>query len=228
MPRYRHSHLFQLREIALGLTFIGGFIDAYTFGQRGGVLAAGQTGNIIFLSVNIAQRDYLGVLTKGLTILFFIIGIALVGVLKRTLGAHTHYWRITTLIAELVICILVGWLPKNISNMIVSPPLALVMAMQTAAFSHIEGHGYNNVFSTGNLKNATIAFTNYSLTHDHSELTTAIIYGTLVLSFAGGAVVSALLQPHFAAQTIWLVAGPLLLVAGYYITLLHQRAIETD
>lgn len=54
MKRYQNPQLFQLREIGLALTFIGGFIDAYTFVQRGGVLAAGQTGNLIFLSVDIA------------------------------------------------------------------------------------------------------------------------------------------------------------------------------
>ncbi|SPX68055.1 membrane protein [Lactiplantibacillus plantarum subsp. plantarum] len=48
MQRFQSRHLFQLREIGLGLTCIGGFIDAYTFIQRGGVLAAGQTGNLIF------------------------------------------------------------------------------------------------------------------------------------------------------------------------------------
>lgn len=44
----QRPHLYQLRELALAFTFCGGFIDAYTFMERGGTLAAGQTGNIIF------------------------------------------------------------------------------------------------------------------------------------------------------------------------------------
>lgn len=64
--------LFQLREIAIALTFIGGFIDAYTFVQRGGVLAAGQTGNVIFLSVDVAQNNLPGILTKFFTMIFFV------------------------------------------------------------------------------------------------------------------------------------------------------------
>ncbi len=60
MKRYQSFKLFQLKEIAIGLTFIGGFIDAYTYVQRGRVLAAGQTGNIVFLSVDIARQNLPG------------------------------------------------------------------------------------------------------------------------------------------------------------------------
>ena len=35
------------------LTFCAGFIDAYTFIERGGTLVAGQTGNVVFLSVEL-------------------------------------------------------------------------------------------------------------------------------------------------------------------------------
>ena len=33
------------------LTFCAGFVDAYTFIERGGTLVAGQTGTVVFLSV---------------------------------------------------------------------------------------------------------------------------------------------------------------------------------
>lgn len=36
------------RQLACALTFCGGFIDAYTYIQRGHTLSAGQTGNVIF------------------------------------------------------------------------------------------------------------------------------------------------------------------------------------
>ena len=54
----------QAKEMAAALTFCGGFIDAYTFIQRGQTLAAGQTGNIIFayqgvvMGANIYGKNY--------------------------------------------------------------------------------------------------------------------------------------------------------------------------
>ncbi len=226
MQRYQNRHLFQLREIGLGLTFIGGFIDAYTFVQRGGVLAAGQTGNLVFLSVDIAQRNLPGALTKICTVLFFIVGVSLVGVLNHHLGAHSHYWRLPILVAEFGVCLLVGALPKTTNNLFIVPLLALVMSMQTTAFSQIAGHGYNNVFSTGNLKKATIAITNYLINRDRTDLTTGLVYWELVLCFASGAIVSALLQLWWTTRTIWLANGLLVLVGGYYAWLLTKRVDE--
>ncbi|ARW22361.1 YoaK family protein [Levilactobacillus brevis] len=223
MRRYQQAQLFQLREIAMGLTFIGGFIDAYTFGQRGGVLAAGQTGNLIFLSVDIAQHNLPGVLTKLLTVVFFILGVVTVGLLNYRLRPTSHYWRLPTLLAEFVVCLVVGGLPETVPNLIVTPPMAFVMAMQTTAFGHIEGHGYNNVFSTGNLKKATSALTDYFIYRQPGTLTTGIIYGGLVVSFAGGAIISALLQGWLLGRTIWCAAGLLLIVGGYYTWLLFKR-----
>ena len=223
MPRYQNQHLFQLREIGLGLTFVGGFIDAYTFVQRGGVLAAGQTGNLVFLSVDIAQRNLPGALTKVCTVAFFIIGVALVGLLNHHLGAHSHFWRLPIMIAEFIVCLIVGYLPKTTNNIFIVPLLALVMSMQTTAFSQIAGHGYANVFTTGNLKKATIALTDFLITRNRQSLTTALVYWELVLCFAGGAIVSALLQIWWTTHTIWLANGLLILIGGYYALGLAKR-----
>lgn len=222
MERFKSFKLFQLREIAIGLTFIGGFIDAYTFVQRGHVLAAGQTGNIVFLSVDIARHNLPGIMTKVATMIFFCLGIIAVELLKHK-NNRSHYWRLTSLIAEFVICIIVGFLPKTVSNLYVVPLLAFVMAMQNVSFDQIEGLGYNNVFSTGNLKKAIIAFTEYFYHHRSQNITVAKTYFELVLGFSGGAVVSALLQKWFFLRTIWFVPALLLIVGSYYTILLYRR-----
>ena len=48
--------------------------------------------------------------------------------------------------------ITVGFIPASIPNIYIIPPLAFSMAMLTTAFGKIEGEGYANTFSTGNLK----------------------------------------------------------------------------
>ena len=222
MERFQSFKLFQLREIAIGLTFIGGFIDAYTFVQRGGVLAAGQTGNIVFLSVDIARQNLPGIVTKLMAMIFFCLGIATVKILKHKKN-RSHYWRLTSLIAEFIICMIVGFLPKTVSNLYVVPPLALVMAMQNVSFDQIEGLGYNNVFSTGNLKKAIISFVEYFYHHRKENITNALIYLGLVLGFSGGAVASAVLQKWFGLKTIWFVPILLIIVGGYYTILLYRR-----
>jgi len=223
MNRFKSYKLFQLREIAIGLTFVGGFIDAYTFVQRGRVLAAGQTGNIVFLSVDIAQHNLPGIVTKIMTMVFFCLGIATVEIMKHKKN-RSHYWRLTSLVVEMLVCIIVGFLPKTISNLYVVPPLAFVMAMQNVSFSQIEGLGYNNVFSTGNLKKSVISFVEYFYHGRQTDITSAKIYFELVLGFSSGAVVSALLQRWLFIKTIWLVPVLLIIVGGYYTFLLTARS----
>ncbi|HIY91990.1 YoaK family protein [Companilactobacillus sp. HBUAS56275] len=223
MKRFQSFKLFQLREIAIGLTFIGGFIDAYTYVQRGRVLAAGQTGNIVFLSVDIARQNLPGIMTKVFTMLFFVLGIVAVEIMKHK-NNRSHYWRLVSLIAEFIVCLIVGFLPKTVSNIYIVPALAFVMAMQNVAFSQIEGMGYNNVFSTGNLKKAVISFVEYFYHGRKSDVTTAVIYFQLVIGFAAGAVMSALLQKWLYLRTIWIVPVLLLIVGGYYTYLLYRRS----
>ena len=40
-------------RLAMLLCMVGGFMDTYTFSTRGNVLANAQTGNIVFLAINI-------------------------------------------------------------------------------------------------------------------------------------------------------------------------------
>ena len=51
--KYRPS---ESRILATSLTFSAGFIDAYTYIQRGHTLSAGQTGNIIFFASAFADH----------------------------------------------------------------------------------------------------------------------------------------------------------------------------
>lgn len=53
------KNIYQLPSLAGLLTFIGGFLDFYSFIQRGNVLSGAQTGNIVLLSTNLAYRHWL-------------------------------------------------------------------------------------------------------------------------------------------------------------------------
>ena len=63
------------KAFACLLTMCAGFSDAYTFIERGGTLAAGQTGNVVFLSVGLIGHEISDVEVKLATMLAFMIGI---------------------------------------------------------------------------------------------------------------------------------------------------------
>ena len=74
--------------------------------------------------------------------------------------------------------------------------------MQNAAFAKIEGFGYSNVFTSGNIKKSVVAWSEYCFHHDQSQRQAAIDYSLIVVSFTLWAIVSAQLQPLMRMRTI--------------------------
>lgn len=69
--------------IGLTLAFCGGYIDAYTYVLREHSLVAGQTGNIVFLAVDIASKGLVLTETRFFTLVFFILGIFTISFLAK-------------------------------------------------------------------------------------------------------------------------------------------------
>lgn len=193
-------HLAEARFFAIILTFSGGFIDAYTYMMCNHTMAAAQTGNIIFLSVALASHNFIGVIDRLGSLIGFVAGFAVVGIFH----AHIHYWRVSCLFPIVIIGIIVGFLPENFPPYISVPAISFGLAMQNAAFNKIEGLGYSNVFTSGNIKKAAVAWSEYSFHHDHSQLHVAWDYFLIVISFTTGAIVSANIVPYLRMKTIWL------------------------
>lgn len=197
--------------IACLLTFCAGFIDAYTFIERGGTLVAGQTGNVVLLSVSMVHDQFEDVEVKFVTLLAFITGIFLWTVLKHHLSTYKR--RLAALLPLVLASVWAGWLPVNTWNMLIVPPLGFCMGLVTTAFTEVDGRFYNNAFMTGNLKRMMMAWGDYFRTQDKTFLTDALFLLRLVVSFILGALVSAFLTRVLGLQTIWFVA---LLLLGMY------------
>lgn len=209
------------RLLAISLTFAGGFIDAYTYIQRGHTLSAGQTGNVIFFASALANHNIPGMVNRLTTFISFTIGLIIVGLFHKYV--KSNYWRLFCLFPIFFICVFVGFLPKSVPNYYVVPLIAFGLAVQNASFSKIEGMGYNNVFTTGNLKKSAVAWSAYFFGADKSQYNAAMNYMFLVIAFALGAIVSALLQKIFYLKTIWIGGLILLVISIVYTILLIRR-----
>ena len=93
MKREFHS---RTKAFACLLTMCAGFADAYTFICRGGTLAAGLTGNVVFLSVGLISHQISDVEVKLATMLAVMLGIFLMTVLRRLID--NSVWRLSTLV----------------------------------------------------------------------------------------------------------------------------------
>ena len=113
----------QSKRLALFLTFCAGYVDAYTFIVRGNTLVAGQTGNVVFLSVELIQNNVSDVRDKVLTLLAFMMGVFLLTVYKEKLRIVKK--PILSLIPLAILSIIIGFVPQTVDNIYLVPPLAL-------------------------------------------------------------------------------------------------------
>lgn len=185
--------------------------------KGGHTLSAGQTGNIIFFSSSLANHNIPGMINRAST---FIVGLLVVGLFHKYVKGY--YWRVFCLFPILAICLIVVFLPRSVPNYYIVPAIAFGLAIQNALFRKIEGMGYNNAFTTGNLKKSVVAWSAFFFGEDKSQHTAAVNYMLLVISFGIGAIVSAFLQKFLILKTIWIAVILLLAI----INMIYLNALK--
>jgi uncharacterized membrane protein YoaK (UPF0700 family) len=75
-------------RLALVLMFTSGFVDAYTFMERGGVFASAQTGNVILGAIDLSARSYGQALKHLASVLAFAVGVVIAVRLKALRASH--------------------------------------------------------------------------------------------------------------------------------------------
>ena len=212
----RHS-----KRLALFLTFCAGYVDAYTFLVRGNTLVAGQTGNVVFLSVGIVQENVADAEAKILTLLSFMLGVFLLTIYKEKFKIVKK--PILSLFPLGILSIIIGFVPLSVDNIFIVPPLAFCMGLVTTAFGEVSGIAYNNAFMTGNIKRTMLAFGDYIRTKHRPFLREGIIFVSLLSSFVLGVVVSAYLTIFYQEKTI---LGIPIMMSVFYLSMFFTKLQE--
>ena len=205
----------QSKRLALFLTFCAGYVDAYTFIVRGNTLVAGQTGNVVFLSVGLIQQNVSDASAKVMTLLSFMMGVFLLTLYKEKLRIVKK--PILSLIPLAVLSLIIGFVPQTVENIYLVPPLAFCMGLVTTAFGEVSGIAYNNAFMTGNIKRTMLAFGDYFRTKHTPFLREGLIFVSLLSSFVFGVIFSAYLTIYYQEKTI---LGIPLMMSIFYFSML--------
>ena len=208
----------QSKRLALFLTFCAGYVDAYTFIVRGNTLVAGQTGNVVFLSVGLIQHNVSDASAKVMTLLAFMMGVFLLTVYKEKLRiVKKPILSLIPLAILSILSIIIGFVPQTVDNIYLVPPLAFCMGLVTTAFGEVSGIAYNNAFMTGNIKRTMLAFGDYFRTKHTPFLREGFIFVSLLSSFVFGVVFSAYLTIFYQEKTI---LGVPIMMSIFYLSML--------
>jgi len=184
------------------LAMTGGFLDAYTFICRGKVFANAQTGNVVLLGMNLAEKNWEMAFRYFIPILAFIFGVFIAEIIKLIYKNNNRiHWRQIIIVLEIILLFFVAFLPQNL-NMLANITVSFVCALQTDSFRKIKGNVCSTTMCTGNLRTATELLFLYLKHGDKNLKKKSILYYTMDLLFVLGAIVGTLLTYMFFEKSI--------------------------
>ncbi len=206
------------------LTFIGGFLDAYTYILRGGVFANAQTGNLVLFGVNAAKGN-IRAAHYLFPVITFMVGVFVSKYLKDkiSIGKQINY-RLVILLMEMLTVFFIGFVPptanmNDFTNIIIS----FITALQYSAFRTINGLPFASTMCSGMLRSVVDYFYAYTGdTKNKDVLKICALYFFIIITFCIGCVVGCLLSLHLLARSIWICASIFIFVI--IVFLLEKKA----
>lgn len=206
--------------LAVFLTLAGGFQDAYSYNCRGKVFANAQTGNIVLLGQNLAQGNFQNALHYVMPLAAFIGGVYVTEWVHHLYKESDKlHWRQIVLIVETVLLVIVGLLPHSM-DMPANVLMSFACAMQVNSFRKFKGIPCATTMCIGNMRSATEMLCRYHITKDPELKRKSMHYYFVILIFAVGAAVGALMSIHMGLRVIWIAEG--LLFVGFVLMFVKE------
>lgn len=204
----------ELFRVGAALAFVGGFLDAYTYLLRGGVFANAQTGNVMFLSIYIAEGKFIKACYYIPPILAFVLGVLVTEYIKLQCEKRDYIkWEHLVLGVEIILLGIIGFLPASIPNGIVNVTIAFVCSVQVNSFRKVHNITYASTMCTGNLRSGTENLFRGIRENNHQLLKNALHYFGIIGLFILGAGVGTLLVHLIGIRSIWICC---IILAGVY------------
>lgn len=146
--------VFEGLRVACSLTFISGYLNAFTYVTQGGRFAGVQSGNVISLAYYMAKGDFAQVVNFCVPILFFVIGQFFTYLARKYFEKQSWSWHFGSSLIMLICILLTILLSPIMPASFTIASLAFVASIQVETFRRLRGAPYANVMMTGNVKNA--------------------------------------------------------------------------
>ena len=187
------------------LAIAGGYLDVYTYICRGGVFANAQTGNIVLLGINVADKNWDKILFYMYPILAFMAGILITEYVRRKFRYNPGlHWR--------QIVIVIAFTPSGVCDDLINSAVSFVCSMQVESFRRFNGSAYATTMCTGNLRSATEQLFYYNINKDKEARKKSLQYYGIILFFILGAVLGTAITRAFLERSVLIVCLLLLMV----------------
>lgn len=169
--------------IAFLLTFIGGFLDSYTYILYDKVFANTQTGNLIFFSMYLTQGKIQEAFYRIAPIVAFCISIIFVQAIEKK---YINFHTIIMIWINIILLILIGFINLQHRGVFVTSSISFICANIIVVFRKVQGDAFAPTMCTGNLRSCMLHFSESILNKNLASKQVAFKYLCIIIIFCIG------------------------------------------
>lgn len=205
------------RWIFLVLIFVAGFYGGYTLSVRGGVFCNAQTANMALFAVALGNGQWSRAAYYLIPMTAYLLGTVVSQAVPKPLRKiHFMRWDTALTLIEIIMVIVVGFIPRSVPDQICQVIINFICAMQYNTFRQAEGISMATTFCTNHIRmfGANLTWVLMGSTRHPDALEKTFAHGMMLVSFVVGVLAAALLCRVMGAYTIWLMLIPLGVLFG--------------
>lgn len=150
----KNYRIFEGLRFASCLTFISGYMNAFTLVTQEGRFAGIQSGNVVYLAYYLAKGAFTTAVLFLVPIFFFMLGQCLTYLARSYCVRKKLPWHLSGSLIMTVLVLIAIILNPMIGPSLTIAILSLAASVQIETFRHLRGAPYANVMMTGNVKNS--------------------------------------------------------------------------
>ena len=206
------------------ITFVGGYMNGYTYITRNNILANMHTANMSKLGINIALGEWLEALHYFIPIVTCILGAAFSKLIETILINFNFKgdWRKFALVLEGIALFLIGLIPSSFPDIIVTNLVSFLMGYQLCLFRNCLGVPFNTTICTGNIRTVGLFLFGALDKESRDSLKKVIIFTILTFSFAVGAIPGTLISLALSIKSVW-VCSFILFLQAFWIYIYEKK-----
>ncbi|MGT2907602.1 YoaK family protein [Streptococcus dentiloxodontae] len=214
---------FEGLRVAILLTFISGFIDAYTFITQGGRFASMQTGNLLYMMIKFADGHFKEAFSFLIPIIFFILGQSFYYFFRKWVILKNFRWHKLSTYALFVLLLIIAIFSPLLPSIFTIAGLAFFASIQLSTFKRVRGYAYTNTMMTGNIKNASYLLLKGNVEKNEQIKKQALYIIAAIIAFMIGVLLATIMCHYLIENSLYFLLLPMF--ALIYLVSKEEKAL---
>jgi uncharacterized membrane protein YoaK (UPF0700 family) len=213
MPFLKKSEEFLECErwwILAALMYVGGFFGGFTYSVRGGIFCNAQTANFVLLAMSVGSGDWAKARYLLIPITAYFLGAVVselvAGTIKRF---HLIRWDTLLLLIEMLVVIVLGFIPDNAPFEISQVAVNFICSMQYNTFRQADGIPMATTFCTNHIRQVGVFFTKGIRHAEAAHFRRMLFHAGMLTLFTLGGIMATIACNHLGGKGVWFALLPL-------------------